>query len=663
MERNVEERQPVRNVPDLNMQALLREVERLFDQKLEPIQDRLDQVEGRGRRARTPISPPRDCDRRHVRDDEVSEPSEAESEAGSNVSSRRRGQRHHGQRERERFDDDLKSIRLSIPLFQGRSDPEAYLEWEKKIKLIFECHNYLEVKKVKLAAIEFTDYAMIWWDQITTTRRRNDERPINTWAEMKAVMRRKFIPTHYHRELYQNLSQGTRSVEDYYKEMEVAMIRANVDEDREATMARFLSGLNREIANVVELQHYVEIVDMVHMAIKIEKQLKKKGAARGYSTTNVSRWNQGTSKNATESQTKDPKAPIKATKPTGENSKGKAVEGTQNRTRDIKCFKCLGRGHIASQCPNRSVMVIQRNGDIESEEEENEKVENNNETLFDAEEEIEYAVEGEMLVCSVVIDGGSCTNVASTLLVERLDLPTSVHPSPYKLQWLNDGIELKVTKQVLVPFSIGKYEDEVLCDVVPMHAGHILLGRPWQFDRRVKHDGFANQYTFKYQGRNFTLAPLTLKQVDSSPMMRLRYIPEERRFVMIGKGKVNSCFCEQGKVSGISITFLPNLIDEENINDEDITVLVDGHKTFDKHKVDKFDEFLLSKLRSLRAQKHEINFSFPLFAYDGRIQLYNVGGAKNNSLKTPCTILQSDLSSSSAPPCAIQFPSAHLSSF
>ncbi|XP_040944210.1 uncharacterized protein [Gossypium hirsutum] len=44
-------------------------------------------------------------------------------------------------------------------------------------------------------------------------------------------------------------------------------------------------------------------------------------------------------------------------------------------------------------------------------------------------------------------------------------------------------------------------------------------------------------------------------------------------------------------------------------------------------------------------------------------QLYNIGGAKNNSLKTPCTILQSDLSSSSAPPCAIEFPSAHLSSF
>jgi hypothetical protein len=51
--------------------------------------------------------------------------------------------------------------------------------------------------------------------------------------------------------------------------MEIAMIRANVIEDREATMARFLKGLNQDIANVVELKHYVEVEDMVHMATKV----------------------------------------------------------------------------------------------------------------------------------------------------------------------------------------------------------------------------------------------------------------------------------------------------------------------------------------------------------------------------------------------------------
>jgi hypothetical protein len=43
------------------------------------------------------------------------------------------------------------------------------------------------------------------------------------------------------------------------------MIWANVIEDRKATMARFLNGVNRDIANVVELQHCVELEDMVHM--------------------------------------------------------------------------------------------------------------------------------------------------------------------------------------------------------------------------------------------------------------------------------------------------------------------------------------------------------------------------------------------------------------
>ena len=42
-------------------------------------------------------------------------------------------------------------------------------------------------------------------------------------------------------------------MDDYHKEMEIAMIRANVEDDRKATMSRFLNGLNRDIANVVEL--------------------------------------------------------------------------------------------------------------------------------------------------------------------------------------------------------------------------------------------------------------------------------------------------------------------------------------------------------------------------------------------------------------------------
>ena len=72
--------------------------------------------------------------------------------------------------------------------------------------------------------------------------------------------------------------------------MEIAMIWANVGENREATMVRFLVGLNQEIANFVELQHYVELEDMVHMAIKIENQLKRMGSSIQQNPNSGSSW-------------------------------------------------------------------------------------------------------------------------------------------------------------------------------------------------------------------------------------------------------------------------------------------------------------------------------------------------------------------------------------
>jgi hypothetical protein len=46
-----------------------------------------------------------------------------------------------------------------------------------------------------------------------------------------------------------------------------------------------------------------------------------------------------------------------------------------------------------------------------------------------------------------------------------------------------------------------------------MHVAHLLLRRPWQFDWKVKHNGSKNRYTLENDGKTYTLASLSHKQV------------------------------------------------------------------------------------------------------------------------------------------------------
>ena len=78
---------------------------------------------------------------------------------------------------------------------------------------------------------------------------------------------------------------------------------------------------------------------------------------------------------------------------------------------------------------------------------------------------------------------------------------------------MNDCGELKVNKQAKITITLGHYEDIVLCDVVPMQACHILLGHPWQFDRKVMHDGHTNRHSFTINEKLVTLKPMSPMQI------------------------------------------------------------------------------------------------------------------------------------------------------
>jgi hypothetical protein len=103
---------------------------------------------------------------------------------------------------------------------------------------IFATHYYIEEKRLQLAAIEFIGYVLIWWNQILRMRTRP-----TSWSGMKDLMRHCFVPEHYKRDMYnklQQLTQGTKSVDEYYKEMELLMICTGTRKDIEATMSSSL---------------------------------------------------------------------------------------------------------------------------------------------------------------------------------------------------------------------------------------------------------------------------------------------------------------------------------------------------------------------------------------------------------------------------------------
>ena len=93
---------------------------------------------------------------------------------------------------------------------------------------------------------------------------------------MKKEMHKHFVPHHYAHDLYkklQELKQGLKTVDEYYKEMESTLSRAHIVGSKEQSMARFLNGLTYPIKEIVEFQPYEDLVELVHQPMKDRKSV------------------------------------------------------------------------------------------------------------------------------------------------------------------------------------------------------------------------------------------------------------------------------------------------------------------------------------------------------------------------------------------------------
>ncbi|GJS54905.1 reverse transcriptase domain-containing protein [Tanacetum coccineum] len=256
---------------------------------------------------------------------------------------------------------------------------------------------------------------------------------VETWEKMKKLMKAKFLPENHRQEAfldYHNLSQRNITVEEVINEFDKLHMRCDVVDEEE----------------------------------QVEKQIKAKSKGT-------------TSRLTPPTRTAPPTAP-KAMTPTT-SAAGNTRESVNNAPR---YYKCSGIGHYAHDYLNLKTSAFVPNDanpiyDTEAEPE-----------LDEPGDELVYPDHGEALViqrvlnvavsksvddnsllcnnifktkgkiCDMIIDGGSCENVISTYMVEKLGMKTKDHPEPYQLTWLKKGTLLRSVNVVLCSFLLTQAE-------------------------------------------------------------------------------------------------------------------------------------------------------------------------------------------------------------
>nr|KAJ0225478.1 hypothetical protein LSAT_V11C100042380 [Lactuca sativa] len=407
-------------------------------------------------------------------------------------------------------------MRIDIPEFDGVSlNPEGFIDWLATVEEVFEFKEVPENKRVSLIATRIRGRASAWWQQLKLTRDRLEK------------------------------SKGAKSVDDYTTEFYQLIARNDIQETEEQLVARYLGGLRVQIMDFVNTFDPVSISEAHQRALAFEKQSRRVGSSSSTANIGGSPGTGGMVSRVVPNQQR----------PTS-NSVGPNPRTTVSSS--LKCYSCGEKGHRQSECKK----VGKRHLFVEQDDWQNDDAGENykDPPVYDEEHKCEEeVVTGDVGVNLVVrrscftpkvvgddwlkhnifrstctIGKGSCDNLISEEAVQKLALKIENRPKPYKLQWLKKGGEVTVSKRSLVQFSVGTaYKDDVWCDVVAMDACHLLLGRPWEYDRNIDHNGRTNTYSFLFGGVKITLVPSKPNEPVPRPSDELE--AEGEIFVLLGK--------------------------------------------------------------------------------------------------------------------------------
>ncbi|XP_074306252.1 uncharacterized protein LOC141641492 [Silene latifolia] len=376
-----------------------------------------------------------------------------------------------------------KYVKVDIPDFHGSLNPEDLLDWRRCVERVFEFKGYTDRKAFKVVILKL------------------------------------------------KLRQQQQSVEIYLRNFEQLTLQCEIKEKYEQKIARFVEGLDPKIAGRVKMQQVWSFDKTVNLALRVEKMGKGKATV---------------TKTPTRSPFYRPPTGIKigesvtTTKPPVVD-KGNAT-GQRKTIPMKKCFQCQAYGHFAKECPTKrslstlevvqweiltvavkrkSIGVDVAPGTPFVPNPENKPESSGNQPITFGDASPALAVDkgryyhkydrafrwmtfqdiGIMSPCSVC--GFTFHAVVQAVSPQGWPIVASLKNFALLhvvLSWIdhlatrpdNSGSRRTTFMGPTVSFSIGKeYSDEVVCDVLPMDACPLLLGRPWEFDRDFIHQYVA----------------------------------------------------------------------------------------------------------------------------------------------------------------------------
>eukprot|EP00253_Pinus_taeda_P014651 PITA_14651 len=332
------------------------------------------------------------------------------------------------------------------------------------------------------------------------------------------------------------------TVKEYTEEFYRVNLQAGYIDDTLEKTARYVNGLRLEILDEISILSPRYIEEAFQSVVKAEEKINWKlnnRRGRGNGKGRGQSYDRGrTATNSEESSSSRTSGTVEKGDSTRRGQPYQRGRGNgRRRGTNVQCYRCHRWGNRSFECPEaehagqRGAFVAQpeeaeaQPREVENLAETKEALVLNKVLLKPAKEMAEQTQQKTLFrivckshgeCCKLIIDSGSIDNLVAIEMVENLGLKRLNNPTPYKVSWLQKGHQLLVDKQCEVEFHIGKYQDKVVCDIMPMEVCHILLGRPWQYDQKVMHNGKTNCYKFVKDGVKHTLVPIQEEDATES---------------------------------------------------------------------------------------------------------------------------------------------------